>query len=772
MNLSIETSTIEAPLETSAGSSLQSCKSQTPSWDLFDGLGSKENRGECFYEEHLLSRYPHLRDWLTGSYQTHDYLLWEHRTSGHLVPCDPVSASNADEMVHTAPIREEEPFDKVRYLQPVKLWDDLLGPRHIRLLKLYSQTSISFSNDTLPVRERPQVHCEAYQASLDDLTTTGRPVFVAASYVCGDQTPTQNIHCGQTSIDIPQNAYDVLVHLRLESRPRLIWIDFLCIKQDDSRERSHQVSLLHEIYAQAHVVSWLGTGRGADLEGVSFYLSLFARLWLDEVRADELHVSEYFINFNANDRLKRYFENQVDDPPHEYSLQDLVSVFTADYFKRVWTVQEMILAKTNVCQVGDRLFSLAVITAAAEVLSCIGSAQPSASNPKLVEIDKDNIYRVIHSYLRPALKSRWLRGDTPEKHDLDVVTSLNRGACADPKDYIYGVASLFQESDRYEIDYTLSEAEVFSDFTIHCLMEDPGFDVLNQFRPPTDPARTHHGLRPGLPSWCPDWSTAKRRCDTVLGRTGFGWQASGGHRGANGLLYSRPSRLTLAVEGVIVSRIRLCNATSLRVVQSGDDWRRDLRWFEPRESLCEFFEIQCVKMDHGAKNTILSIFERMIPPKELELCFGLAASVGRVSGELHQLLEQVKRDDLVAVLAPVYLKEVDLKLFEATAFEIDARLPPGDYPEIRAEVARVLRMYGRGTWLFVTENGMQGVGYPGIQQGDLVCIIYGRKEPQILRRVDGDDEERYISMGSCNVDGLMYGEGLEMGLTEREFILV
>jgi hypothetical protein len=53
-----------------------------------------------------------------------------------------------------------------------------------------------------------------------------------------------------------------------------------------------------------------------------------------------------------------------------------------------------------------------------------------------------------------------------------------------------------------------------------------------------------------------------------------------------------------------------------------------------------------------------------------------------------------------------------------------------------------------------------------------VCILCGSKTPQILRQVKADDDDHYILVGACSVDGLMFGEGLEMGLTEREFILV
>jgi hypothetical protein len=111
-------------------------------------------------------------------------------------------------------------------------------------------------------------------------------------------------------------------------------------------------------------------------------------------------------------------------------------------------------------------------------------------------------------------------------------------------------------------------------------------------------------------------------------------------------------------------------------------------------------------------------------------------------------------------------------LFKAAGLEIDSDIPSDDYDIIRFALSRMFRLQGTATRLFVTENGMQGTGYPGIQEGDLVCILYGSKTPQILRQVNADDDDRHILVGACNVDGLMYGEGLEMGLTEREFILV
>lgn len=170
----------------------------------------------CFYIEHPVSTGRNIDEEI-------DYFLMEHLNAGHLTSCNPLSAATADVAVLTAPIREELPFDQVNFhMQPVDIWQKLLSPRHIRLLKLYSRTC---SHGDRHARRNLTLRCDVYQASLDDLTTDGRPLFAGASYVCGDQTYAKRILCGRKPIIIPQNVYDVLCHLRFENRPRPVWID-------------------------------------------------------------------------------------------------------------------------------------------------------------------------------------------------------------------------------------------------------------------------------------------------------------------------------------------------------------------------------------------------------------------------------------------------------------------------------------------------------------------------------------------------------------------
>jgi hypothetical protein len=60
-------------------------------------------------------------------------------------------------------------------------------------------------------------------------------------------------------IQIRKNLEAALRHLRLTQEARYLWVDAICINQDDMDERSRQVSIMSEIYSKAsQVVVWLG----------------------------------------------------------------------------------------------------------------------------------------------------------------------------------------------------------------------------------------------------------------------------------------------------------------------------------------------------------------------------------------------------------------------------------------------------------------------------------------------------------------------------------
>lgn len=94
--------------------------------------------------------------------------------------------------------------------------------------------------------------------------------YEALSYVWGTEDAKDILHIQQTDnrfhydrLKIKPNLHNALRYLRLKNEPQSLWVDAVCINQQDEREQSRQVARMGEIYRQATcAVVWLGTKGG------------------------------------------------------------------------------------------------------------------------------------------------------------------------------------------------------------------------------------------------------------------------------------------------------------------------------------------------------------------------------------------------------------------------------------------------------------------------------------------------------------------------------
>jgi hypothetical protein len=73
--------------------------------------------------------------------------------------------------------------------------------------------------------------------------------------------------------------------------------------------------------------------------------------------------------------------------------------------------------------------------------------------------------------------------------------------------------------------------------------------------------------------------------------------------------------------------------------------------------------------------------------------------------------------------------------------------------------------------VFATKNGYVGYGPESLEEGDIVVVLHGQRTPLILRPKSNGSR---VLLGDAYVDGVMYGEILQMNPTAdiEEFILV
>ena len=96
-----------------------------------------------------------------------------------------------------------------------------------------------------------------------ELTSSDKPNYEALSYTWGTSAADTELHVIQDnefkSLTITKSLATALQHLRNEHHSRRLWIDAVCINQEDTGERSSQVARMADIFrSAAKVIIWLG----------------------------------------------------------------------------------------------------------------------------------------------------------------------------------------------------------------------------------------------------------------------------------------------------------------------------------------------------------------------------------------------------------------------------------------------------------------------------------------------------------------------------------
>jgi hypothetical protein len=99
----------------------------------------------------------------------------------------------------------------------------------------------------------------------DFADTTNFKPYTALSYAWGPPAPTSSILIDGVSYAIRENLYHALLVIRDKITGsrfdwKYLWIDAICINQENVSERNHQVGLMSRIYSRADLVLvWLGS---------------------------------------------------------------------------------------------------------------------------------------------------------------------------------------------------------------------------------------------------------------------------------------------------------------------------------------------------------------------------------------------------------------------------------------------------------------------------------------------------------------------------------
>lgn len=119
--------------------------------------------------------------------------------------------------------------------------------------------------------EKGIIHCELRTESLIE-----PPSYLALSYCWGSPDQTAVINVNGEKVDVTTNLHAALSSLR-RRKLNTVWVDALCINQNDTFERGLQITRMGLIYSKASkVIAWLGEGTEAQERAMSTLADSYA----------------------------------------------------------------------------------------------------------------------------------------------------------------------------------------------------------------------------------------------------------------------------------------------------------------------------------------------------------------------------------------------------------------------------------------------------------------------------------------------------------------
>ncbi|KAF2114513.1 heterokaryon incompatibility protein-domain-containing protein [Lophiotrema nucula] len=269
----------------------------------------------------------------------------------------------------------------------------------------------------------------------------------------------------------------MLRHLRAPNKIRYLWVDAICINQDDAKEKSAQVKEMGAIYRQAKKV----------------------RIWLGDV-VNEDHVFEVLIALKAVASL--FWNSGINGPEGREStlhrtLQRICGeayrahlnrFFSRPWFGRRWVIQEAILSVDTTIHCGNFQLPWKCIVEAAKYLH--------------VAFSQDNGFDVD---LFAALQTVHSMSTCTDSTLLTLLWDFHTSLCSMPEDRIFALFGLAGDSTMVSHwDYTLFWVDLFTEVAGTYLLRDDThiWDHLIHFGSLSD----HETLGCEYPSWLPNWT--------------------------------------------------------------------------------------------------------------------------------------------------------------------------------------------------------------------------------------------------------------------------
>jgi hypothetical protein len=257
--------------------------------------------------------------------------------------------------------------------------------------------------------------------------------FEALSYVWGSQEDLKQITCNNVSLSVTKNLFEALMALRDGiDEDRYLWVDAICINQNDSVEKAVQVRNMLMIYEKAaRVIAWLGPLGDRDLTDVltegDFTPS--PSMQLRRTPSWEKHIEALPHWTGSSSRGRGRFTLDLEDICATMRL-----IYSLTYFKRIWIQQEVFAARELRLQSGQSDFEWKGLLSQPDLLYTLPQIREDQTPliSELVDIHADQLS--CFDYFRQKQEER--------PYLIDTLLYTGRLESTNTRDYVYGILGL------------------------------------------------------------------------------------------------------------------------------------------------------------------------------------------------------------------------------------------------------------------------------------------------------------------------------------------
>jgi hypothetical protein len=543
-------------------------------------------------------------------------------------------------------------------------------------------------------------------ATIRNFAFSSAPGYEALSYTWGSPMIRKRIYLNGQLFQINENLFQALTHLRSCTRGDSVtlWIDAVCINQEDASERNHQVNKMRLIYQRAtRVRIWLGLGN-------SLSSSAFA-LARDLAKAVEVH--REYESFNDPRRVSQFSAFQV--------------LLHKEYWERVWVIQEVNAAKEAEVMCGIETISWKDLLTAQNAI--VGNRDACwnlvMGNPQMDTFATDVFYEGPRSLM------------IPEGDGLPTLFEALRWYCTkestQPEDRIYGLLGVTTagNDEQFILDYSRGARQIYIDAAVYIIQSTGLLDIICLMQPHPDSR---------LPSWVPDWVNGNPTWPLNDWTDSFTASAE-----TNAVVSFTQNGSVISAQGLFITKITQTGSVlSLsnnepdaddgisKLVKKFHEWRMLIPYHGPMnqgtllETFCQTF------LSGGIREKLEPFLPRHPYAWTAETMLGLFAQ-----------------------LSTRYIPQSEIgSQLLALAFSANS-LAPVDQLEAWARVILLgLRGVLDGRRFVITSNDTLGMVSQLAEVGDCLCVLLGCSVPVVLRPVRGG----YKFLGNAYLENYMFGE--------------